>query len=647
MPWHTDCAPEARRPGDSGSGAASEEVASGMSNTATSRTAAPLTRAEEHRLWQSLARSAGVLSLLCTTAVTVVTAAAYAGSESTRPVLPSIGAAFAFLFTGLYFLARTAPRWTRPRLLLYLYAGANAAALAVVGAVAEQSAFGGTAVVVLLMGGFCLGLPKPLRDNIALCVLLGVGYIAGMVAGNGIGALTPVGLVIPIAAAMLFVYLGGNQFLAYRLRCSTIREAEEALRQQKRLEQVIRERAHGLKAHVQRRQRQIDQLQEHLIQNEKLASIGELASCIAHELNNPLTVALGFTEEAFSAVEANIATQEDLLESLGFVRGAVDRMTKIVSNLRTFSRRAPSNLQSVSVNEVVEGSTLFLKRRFTSSGVEVVPELANELPPIDGDPSALQQVLINLLGNACDALAEHPPPDGAPPRVLVTTRLVRNSEIEVAVTDNGPGIPDKLKAAIFTSFFTTKPAGVGTGLGLAICTEIVRRHRGRIGVADAPQGGARFVVRLPLPDPEGSQQSEGHVVLILDPDEEEGKAVAQRLTDCGCRPLLARTAHEARALLAEHPASLLMTELRVADAKPISGFLQSVRNARPDIRVVIMTDPPRNLRIHEILRVTTADGFYAKPLVDSDVIDLLERFLSGSDAPKGSPRHALRVVGSS
>jgi two-component system NtrC family sensor kinase len=594
-------------------------------------------------MWQALARGVGVLSLLCTAAVTVIAAAAYAGATEAHPELPAIGAGFAAIFTLLYFAGRRADRWARPRLLLYLYAVTNAMALATLAGIAGQQALASTAVTVLLMAGFCLGITKPLADDVALCALLVVAHLAGSIAGDGLMGLTPSGVVVPLLAGTLFVYLGTKQFDAYRQRVATIRKAEEALRNQKQLEQSIRHRAHGLEAHVQRRQRQIDQLQEHLIQNEKLASIGELASCIAHELNNPLTVALGFTEEAIAVVEQGTDDREDLLESLGFVRSSVDRMTKIVSNLRTFSRRAPSNLQSVQVNETVEGAMLFLKRRFTSSGVEPVAELASDLPTIEGDPSALQQVLINLVGNACDALAEHPPAEGAP-RVLVTTRVVHDDEVEIAVTDNGPGIPDSMKAAIFASFFTTKPAGVGTGLGLAICTEIVRRHRGRIGVADAPSGGARFVVRLPRTHAT-AQQGDGHAVLLLEPDAKQGRELARRLAERGCRPLVATSGAEAKAMLSDTSVSLLLTELRVPDARPISTFLAEVRNNRPDVRVVIVTAPPQNVRIHEILRVTAADGFYGKPMEDDDLTELLERFLMGSGAPKGTPKRPLRLVG--
>lgn len=590
----------------------------------STRERAHLTRTEEHALWVSVAGSSATLSVLCGASAFVIAAAAWAAAPAEHPELLLVGTGFGALFALLHFLGRPAIRWRSPRTLLYLYVATSALALTSLGAIAGHAALAGSAVTVLLLGGFCLGLPKPERDNILVSAVLLLAHLA-VIAVDGWSNEAPAAVALPFAAAAMFVFLGRSQFQAYQARIAAIRQADEALRHQKQLETTIRERADGLKAHVQRRERRIDKLQEQLIQNEKLASIGELSSCIAHELNNPLTVAMGFTEEAISALEVDPEEQRDTLEALGFVRNAVERMAKIINNLRTYSRRAPSNLQTIALNEVIETSLLFLKRRFTDAGIEPVTELSDDLPFIDGDPSALQQVLINLVGNACDALAESPP-EGRTPRVTVTTRLVRN-EVELSVSDNGPGIPDRMKAAIFGSFYTTKPSGVGTGLGLAICTEIVRRHRGRIGVGDAPTGGARFVVRLPLSQADGEDSGPGHGVLVLDADTMAAASLQRGLEQLGCVAHRASTAAEARSVLHDRQISLLLTELRVSDARPISSFLQSVRSTRPDVRIVIVSDPPTGVRVHEILRVTAADGFYAKPVRSDDMEEMVESYL--------------------
>ncbi|GMV43259.1 MAG: hypothetical protein AMXMBFR64_49750 [Myxococcales bacterium] len=585
---------------------------------------AHLTRSEEHDLWVSVAGTSAVLSILCGVSVMVIALATWAAAPSDHPELLLVGAGFSAAFALLHYAGRAAVDWRHPRALLYLYVLTSAVAVASLGLIAGRVALAGSAVTVLLLGAFCLGLPKPQRDNIALSTILLLAHLGGVAFGADWTHETPASVALPFAAAALFVLLGRDQFRAYQLRIAALRDAGHSLRSQKQVETSIRERADGLKAHVERRQRHIDKLQEQLIQNEKLASIGELSSCIAHELNNPLTVAMGFTEEAISTLEEEPERHADTLEALSFVRNAVERMAKIINNLRTFSRRAPSNLQSMMLNEVVETSLLFLKRRFTDAGIEPATELAKDLPLIDGDPSALQQVLINLVGNACDALAESPP-EGRTPRVTVTTRLVRD-EVELSVSDNGPGIPDKMKAAIFGSFYTTKPAGVGTGLGLAICTEIVRRHRGRIGVADAPTGGARFVVRLPLSQAQ-EEDGHGHGVLVLDPNPEAASALRAGLERLGGITHSARTAAEAGRILQDQQISLLITELRVSDARPISTFLQSVRSSRPGVRIVIVSDPPSGVRVHEILRVTAADGFYAKPVSPDGVAEMAERYL--------------------
>lgn len=592
------------------------------------RDAPPLTRAEEQQLWRTVASAAPTLSLLSGTAAFAIAAAAWGNAPSQHPFALLVGAAYGGAFALLSAVGRAAFRWSTARPLLYLYVSLAGAALLTLEAITGLEGTAGTAVVVLLLGGFGLGLPKPDRDNIALSVVLLVSHGAGLVLAGGPGATEPASLAVPVIAAVMFVYLGRGQFRAYRIRIAAMRRADEALRLQKQLEQDIRDRADGLKAHVERRQRRIDRLQEQLIQNEKLASIGELSSCIAHELNNPLTVALGFTEEALSTLQGTTSPSPDVVEALGFVRSAVDRMARIVNNLRTFSRRAPANLQSVQLNDVVETSLLFLKKRFTDGGIEPRSTLAPELPSFQGDSSAIQQVLINLVGNACDALVDSPPTEGNP-QVSITTRLV-GEEVELSVGDNGPGVPDRMKAAIFASFYTTKPSGVGTGLGLAICTEIVRRHRGRIGVGDAPNGGARFVVRLPLRQPGTEAGTPAQGVLILDPDAQTAKALAGRLAERGCTPHCATSAAEARGVLQDRQISLLLTELRVPDARPLSSLIQMVRSSRPDVRIVIVSAPPTNVRVHEILRVTAADGFYCKELGDGDLAEIVERFLVAS-----------------
>lgn len=585
----------------------------------------PLTRAEEQALWRTIAGAAPTLSVLSGTAAVAIAAAAWWSGSGEHPLILLVGVAYAVAFALLTPVGRAALRWDSARPILYLYVTLAGSALLALELAIGPGGAASPAIVVLLLGGFGLGLPKPLQDNVALSLILLLCHGTALVLAPGQAGPDPSAAILPLLAAAMFAFLGIGQFQAYRIRIAAVRRADEALRHQKQLEQQIRDRADGLKAHVERRQRRIDRLQEQLIQNEKLASIGELSSCIAHELNNPLTVALGFTEEALSIEQSSPSPSEDVVEALGFVRGAVERMARIVGNLRTFSRRAPSNLQTVQLNEVVETSLLFLKKRFTDGGIEPRTELAPDLPSFQGDPSAIQQVLINLVGNACDALVDSPPPkDG--PRVLITTRLV-GDEVELSVSDNGPGVPDKMKAAIFGSFFTTKPSGVGTGLGLAICTEIVRRHRGRIGVGDAPTGGARFVVRLPLRHPDLEAGTPGHGVLILDPDAAAGDALAARLAMRGCTPHRVGTAAEARSVLQDRQISLLLTELRVPDARPLSSLIQTVRSTRPDVRIVIVSDPPTNVRIHEILRVTAADGFYQKEPSDADVAEIVERFL--------------------
>ena len=228
-------------------------------------------------------------------------------------------------------------------------------------------------------------------------------------------------------------------------------------------------------------------LQAKLMHAEKMAAVGQLVSGVAHEVNNPLTAILGFADLLLDQSDLPGSARKDLQVILQ----EAQRTKQIVQNLLRFARQTPARRQPVVLNSILRHTLQLRAYDFSSHGLEVVESLDEGLPEVVGDSHQLQQVFLNILNNAYDAVRE----TDRPGRIEVETAH-RHGWVEVRFRDNGPGVafPDR----IFDPFFTTKEVGKGTGLGLSICYGIVREHGGEITCLNNPdQPGATFMVRLP------------------------------------------------------------------------------------------------------------------------------------------------------
>jgi len=229
-------------------------------------------------------------------------------------------------------------------------------------------------------------------------------------------------------------------------------------------------------------------LQAKLMHTEKMAAVGQLVSGVAHEVNNPLTAILGFADLLIDHPEVPDFAKSDLRVILE----EAQRTKQIVQNLLSFARQMPPQRKPVQVNSILRQTLALRAYDFANHGVQVVENFTPNLGEVVGDSHQLQQVFLNILNNAYDAVRESEQSG----QIVIETRLA-SGVAEVAFTDNGPGIlyPDR----IFDPFFTTKEVGKGTGLGLSICYGIIREHAGEILCRNngaAP--GATFIVRLPL-----------------------------------------------------------------------------------------------------------------------------------------------------
>jgi two-component system NtrC family sensor kinase len=228
-------------------------------------------------------------------------------------------------------------------------------------------------------------------------------------------------------------------------------------------------------------------LQAKLMHAEKMAAVGQLVSGVAHEVNNPLTAILGFADLLLENPEIPDSARKDLRVILQ----EAQRTKQIVQNLLSFARQMPPQRKPVQLNTILRRTVQLRAYDLHSRGVEVMEHLDEELPYVIGDAQQLQQVFLNIMNNAYDAIRE----TGRPARIEIMTARMPNF-VEVSFRDNGVGISDPER--IFDPFYTTKEVGKGTGLGLSICYGIVREHGGEISCRNnAGAQGATFIVRLP------------------------------------------------------------------------------------------------------------------------------------------------------
>jgi two-component system NtrC family sensor kinase len=231
-------------------------------------------------------------------------------------------------------------------------------------------------------------------------------------------------------------------------------------------------------------------LQEQLIQSEKMSAIGQLVSGVAHELNNPLAGIAAFAQ-LLLAEKRLPAEQRSAAET---IYAESRRASRIVQNLLTFARQHKAEKGPTSINQVLDDTLELRSYELRVRGIDLTREYDETLPDTMADAHQFQQVFLNLLTNAEQAMERL-----ARQTHRLTVRTKRAGEdLRIEVEDTGPGIPAKLLERIFNPFFTTKPPGAGTGLGLSISLGIVREHEGRIWAENVAGGGARFVIELPI-----------------------------------------------------------------------------------------------------------------------------------------------------
>jgi two-component system NtrC family sensor kinase len=319
--------------------------------------------------------------------------------------------------------------------------------------------------------------------------------------------------------------------------------------------------------------------QEQLLHSEKLAAVGQLISGVAHELNNPLTAILGYSQLLTSSGQMG----PQGIEYSDKLYKQAQRTHRIVQNLLSFARQHKPERVPVQINQALEETLALRDYDLRMHNIRVHLDLAENFPVTSADPHQLQQVFLNMVNNAVDAILEHSTEGD-----LWVRTAFDGDRLCIEFTDSGPGVKDASR--VFDPFYTTKPVGKGTGLGLSICYGIITEHGGTIQVRNVLTRGASFTIELPyqpmpssslsMPGQEATAARNGRI-LVVDYDDSVLEAVGTILRARNHRVQTARSLRKACELIEKEDFDLVVADLHVSDDANSGGLREWLAQHKP------------------------------------------------------------------
>jgi PAS domain S-box-containing protein len=388
-------------------------------------------------------------------------------------------------------------------------------------------------------------------------------------------------------------------------------------------------------------------IQTKLVQTEKMAALGQLVSGIAHELNNPLTSIMGYAQLLLSR-----RLREDRFSDAEKIYQEAERARRLVKNLLLFARETKPERRLVDLNEIVERTLALRSYELKVENISVELHLDPDLPRTAADAHQLQQVVLNLIVNAEQAL-QHARGSG---RIWIQTRRAPGNRVALVVADDGPGIPPGLASRIFDPFFTTKPLGVGTGLGLSIAYGIVQEHGGDISVESQPGQGATFVVELPVVAPAAQpppaqaparpphRARPGRRILVVEDEPTVAQLVVDVLSEQGHQVEAVLDSQEGLYRLSQQDYDLVICDLRMPRLDGRGFYEALVRAGSPAHKRLFFitgdTLAPRTLEFLEKHQIP----YLAKPFLVEELTLAVNRLLANHHGNNDSDKEACAAA---
>jgi PAS domain S-box-containing protein len=369
----------------------------------------------------------------------------------------------------------------------------------------------------------------------------------------------------------------------------------------------------------------------------KLASIGELAAGVGHEINNPLAIVKGFVSSINREFKHQQIHNPKVDEYFSKINTAIDRIAHIVKGLRSFSRSDTNEINYFNLQELLQESYDLIHEIYASDGVKITCQYINTKDPmILGNRGRVQQTILNLLSNARDAL------NNRPNKQIEITMYEQFEKIYIKVKDNGSGIPKAIQSKIFDAFFTTKEVGIGTGLGLSLVNSVMKEHEGEISFESSEGTGTIFTMIFPLkqsipvnfqsdqviaPTSSAKNKSSSLKVLVVDDEDDIRELLVDILNDLGHTAVDFESAEDAYNEILKNDYDLVISDIKMPGMSGIEFFktIREMKNKQLPKLVFISGGVISMDEFKSNPDYSAADGVLPKPFMESDIVAIIDR----------------------